>query len=84
MIHPMETGLSHDESGKVIAAHYITDVQVRLAGRPIFAATLGRGVSRDPLLHFRISGGTPGERISVAWTDNHGERREDDAVLLSA
>jgi sulfur-oxidizing protein SoxZ len=81
MIHPMETGLRKDEAGDFVAAHYIKDVQVTVAGRVVLAATFGRGVSEDPLLHFRFQGGTPGERIAVTWTDNRGERRTDDALL---
>jgi sulfur-oxidizing protein SoxZ len=81
MIHPMETGLRKDEAGDFVPARYIKEVQVTVAGRVVLAAAFGRGVSEDPLLHFRFQGGTPGEPITVAWTDNKGERRTDDALL---
>jgi sulfur-oxidizing protein SoxZ len=81
MLHPMETGLRKDESGDFVAAHYIKDVQIRVAGRLVLSATLGRGVSQDPLLHFRFQGGSPGETLSVTWSDNKGGRRTDEAVL---
>lgn len=81
MPHPMETGLRRNESGAYVPAHYIKDVRIEVAGRIVLAATLGRGVSADPLLHFRFAGGVVGDRISVAWTDSSGERRADEAVL---
>ncbi len=84
MPHPMETGLRQDESGQFIAAHFITDVQIRIAGRVALSATLGRGVSADPLLHFRLKGAAPGERISVAWVDSRGEQRTDESAILAA
>ncbi len=84
MPHPMETGLRQDDTGQFVAAHFITDVQIRVAGRMVLAATLGRGVSADPLLHFRLKGAAPGERISVAWIDSRGERRNDETAILAA
>jgi sulfur-oxidizing protein SoxZ len=84
MPHPMETGLRQDEAGQFIASHFITDVQIRIEGRSVLCATLGRGVSTDPLLHFRFKGAAPGERISVAWVDSRGERRTDESVILAA
>ena len=84
MPHPMETGMRQDDAGQFVAAHFITDVQVRIAGREVLSATLGRGVSADPLLHFRLKGAAAGERISVAWVDSRGERRSDESVILAA
>ena len=84
MPHPMETGMRQDDAGQFVAAHFITDVQIRVAGRAVLSATLGRGVSADPLLHFRLKAAAPGERISVAWVDSRGERRSDESVILAA
>ncbi len=84
MPHPMETGLRQDEAGEFVAAHFITGVQIRIGGRTVLSATLGRGVSADPLLHFRLKGAAPGERISVAWIDSRGEQRSDETAILAA
>ena len=81
MPHPMETGFNKDENGARIPAHYITQVEISLAGRLVLAATFGRGVSTDPLLHVRVRGGRAGESIAVAWVDSHGERRADEALI---
>jgi len=81
MPHPMETGLRHDEAGLPIAAHYITDVRVEVAGRAVMTARMGIAVSADPLLTFRFRGAVPGDRITVAWTDNRGDARMDEGVV---
>ena len=81
MRHPMETGFRHDESGNTIPAHYITDVRIAVAGRPVLVARLGIAVAADPLLTFRFRGAAPGDRVTVAWTDNRGEARSDEAVV---
>ena len=82
MPHPMETGFRVDAAGNSIAAHYITDVQISVAGRPVLQATLSRAVSEDPLLYFRFNGGNVDDKITVAWTDTQGERRIDEALIL--
>lgn len=84
MPHPMETGFRKDAAGKSIAAHYITDVQISVAGRPVLSATLSRAVSQDPLLYFRFQGGQVDETITVAWTDTRGDRRVDQARIQGA
>jgi sulfur-oxidizing protein SoxZ len=84
MPHPMETGFNKDENGMRIPAHYITQVEITLSGRSIMAATFGRGVSQDPLLHVRFKGGKPGDAITVSWIDSHGERRTDEGLIAPA
>lgn len=81
MPHPMDTGLSRDESGTLIAAHYITDVKVAVAGRTVLAAQMGIAVSKDPLLSFRFRGGRIGEPITVSWIDNRGDQRSDASLI---
>ena len=84
MPHPMETGFRKDESGDFIAAHYITDVEIVVAGRSVLKATLSRAVSEDPLLFFRIQGGRTGDPVRVSWIDTWGEHRVDDSVVTAA
>jgi sulfur-oxidizing protein SoxZ len=81
MIHPMDTGLRVDDSGRAIPAHFITHVSVTLGERPVLFARMSFAVSQDPLLNFRFSGGLVGERLRVSWTDNLGEVRVDEALL---
>lgn len=81
MLHPMETGMRHDESGTLVAAHYITDVAVTLAERTVFSARMSIAVSRDPLLAFRVSGARAGQRLRVVWNDSRGEARTEEVVI---
>lgn len=81
MPHPMETGMRSDESGMLVPAHFITDVDVRVGTRQVFAARMSFAVSRDPLLSFRFSGAAVGQRLRVAWTDSRGDARIDEAVI---
>lgn len=81
MPHPMETGFREGPDGHAIEAHYITDVRIAVADRPVLNARMSIAVSADPLLSFRFRGGRPGERVTVAWTDNEGESRIDEGVI---
>jgi sulfur-oxidizing protein SoxZ len=81
MPHPMETGLRVDESGHRVPAHHITDIEVTLSGRLVFAARMGIAVSRDPLLSFRVTGAQAGALLRVTWTDNLGRSRSDQATV---
>jgi sulfur-oxidizing protein SoxZ len=81
MPHPMETGLRQDHSGALVQAHYITDVRVATEGRTVLDARMSIAVSQDPLLSFRFRGGRAGDRISVTWTDNKGEKRTDETRI---
>jgi sulfur-oxidizing protein SoxZ len=82
MPHPMETGFRKDDAGHPISAHYITDVQISLDGRTVLSATLSRAVSQDPLLYFRIQGGSVNQTVRVDWIDTRGERRTDEAKIF--
>jgi sulfur-oxidizing protein SoxZ len=81
MPHPMETGLRLDESGRTVPARYITDFTVTVGERPVFSARMSIAVARDPLLRLRIAAGLAGQRLRVAWTDNLGDTRSDEAVI---
>ena len=81
MPHPMETGFRHDDSGRLIEAHYITEVRIEVGGRAVMTARMGIGVSADPILTFRVRGIARGDRIDVAWTDNRGDVRHDSALV---
>jgi sulfur-oxidizing protein SoxZ len=80
----METGYRKDDAGRIVPAHYITDVQISLAGRTVLNATLSRAVSEDPLLYFRIRGGHADDKIVVVWTDTAGDRRVGEGAIVQA
>ena len=81
MQHEMETGLRKDANGKTIPAWHITDVTATLNGSPVFSAQWGAAVSKNPFLQFTIKGGKAGDKVSIQWVDNHGDKRTDEATV---
>ena len=82
MAHVMETGLRKDAAGKPIAAHHITDVKATVGTRTVLEAKWGPAISQNPFLHFRFSGGKVGDKVTVTWTDNQGDKRTDEAAIV--
>jgi sulfur-oxidizing protein SoxZ len=84
MAHEMETGLRKDPSGNLVPAHFIRNVTVTHGGKTVLSAQWGTSVSRNPFLHFRFKGGKPGEKVTITWLDNKGDKRTDEAVIVGA
>jgi sulfur-oxidizing protein SoxZ len=81
MSHEMETGQRKDARGNVVPAHFIQNVTVTHAGKTVLSAQWGPAISRNPFLHFRFRGGKPGEKVTISWVDNKGEKRTDEATI---
>jgi sulfur-oxidizing protein SoxZ len=81
MAHVMETGVRKDSSGKTIPAHFISDVTAKVGDRTVLSAKWGPAISQNPFLHFRFKGGKAGDKVSVSWTDNKGDKRTDEATI---
>ena len=81
MMHPMETGQRKDAKGDLVPAHFIQSVVVTLNGEVLLDAAWSQGISRNPFLGLRAKQASPGDRVSVTWTDTKGEKRTDEAVL---
>jgi len=79
--HDMESGSRKNDAGETIAAWYITHFVVEVAERQVFAAQLGPGVSRNPLLQFRLRNGSKGQAVVARWEDSRGDTREDRGVV---
>ena len=72
--HPMETGARKDQdSGDLVPAHYIQEVDVSHNGASVMNAYWGTGISKNPYLSFKINGGAAGEKVTLVWKDNLGE-----------
>ncbi len=72
--HPMETGLrKNKKTGKMIPAHFITDVVAKHNDAEVLSAQWSGGISKNPYLAFKFSGGAKGDPVSIAWTDNQGK-----------
>ena len=84
MRHPMETGLRKDAQGQIVPAHFIQNVTVAHNGKIVLDAQWSQAVSRDPFLGLRVKGAKVGDKITVTWTDNNGDKRTDEASVTAA
>ncbi len=82
MNHPMETGQRKDaKTGKLVPAHFIQEVVATLNGKTVMTADMGGAVSKNPYLGFKVKGAKAGDKISVSWTDNTGDKNAAEAVI---
>jgi sulfur-oxidizing protein SoxZ len=81
MSHEMETGQRKDAAGKVIPAWHIQEVSAEHNGKPVMTAQWGPAVSKNPFMQFVVKGAKVGDKISVTWVDNKGDKRTDEAVV---
>jgi sulfur-oxidizing protein SoxZ len=84
MMHPMETGQRKTAKGDLVPAHFIKNVVVTHNGKTVLDAEWTQAVSRNPFLGLRVKGAKVGDRISVTWTDNKGDKRTDEATVTAA
>ena len=81
MQHPMETGQRKDDKGQSFPMHFIQTFTVSLNGKPIIDGQLNTSISKNPLFTFKARGIKTGDRLSVAWVDNSGDRRQDEITV---
>jgi len=81
MAHEMETGQRKDASGKVIPAWHITEVTASLNGKPVLRAHWGPAISKNPYLQFKVKDAKAGDKITISWVDNRGDKRTDEATV---
>jgi sulfur-oxidizing protein SoxZ len=79
--HPMETGQRKDDNGQTFPMHFIQTFTVNLNGKPILDGQLNTSISKNPLFTFKVRGLKAGDKLSVAWTDNGGESRQDEITV---
>ena len=80
--HEMESGQRKDAAGKVVPAWFIQSINATWKGKTVMSAQWGTAVSKNPFIQFSFSGAKAGEKIVVSWTDNHGEKRSDEATIV--
>ena len=82
MNHPMETGARKDaKTGELVPAHYISSVSASVNGAVVMTAGLSGGVSKNPYLGFKVKGVKAGDKVSVSWEDNKGDKRTDETAV---
>ena len=81
--HPMETGFRRDMNGGAIPINILDKVSCRYAGREVFSAELGSGMSANPYLSFFLKADDSGV-IEVEWSDDRGEKGRATATVTVA
>jgi sulfur-oxidizing protein SoxZ len=81
MAHPMETGQRKDAAGKLVPLHFIQTITAQLNGKTVFTADVSQAVSRNPVFAFKVKGAKAGDKLSVTWQDNTGDKRTDEVVI---
>src|SRR5688572_24097248 len=78
MAHEMETGQRKDSAGKTIPAWHINEVTAQHNGKTVLTAHWGPAISKNPFLQFTVKGAKAGDKITVSWVDNRGDKRTDE------
>jgi len=81
MAHPMETGQRKGPDGKLVPAHFIQNVTVRMNGKTVVEGQISQAVSRNPVFSFRVKGGAKGDKVEVSWIDNKGESNKIESAV---
>ena len=81
MSHEMETGQRKDAAGKTIPAWHITEVVAALNGKTVMSAQWGTAIAKNPFTQFTVKGAKAGDKISISWVDNRGDRRTDEVTV---
>jgi sulfur-oxidizing protein SoxZ len=81
MQHLMENGQRKDENGQPLAAHFIQTFAVNHNGKPIINGQLNTSIAKNPLFTFRARGLKAGDKLSVSWSDNQGDKQQDEVTL---
>ena len=82
MNHVMETGQRKDaKTGQIIPAHFIQTVTAQVNGKSVLEAQWSQAVSKNPFLGFKVKGAKVGDKVSVSWADNKGDKNSAEAVV---
>lgn len=82
MNHPMETGQRKDaKTGKLVPAHFIQTVSAQVNGKTVLDAQWSQAISKNPFLGFKVKGAKAGDKVTISWADNKGEKNSADATV---
>jgi sulfur-oxidizing protein SoxZ len=81
MQHPMETGQRKDEKGQSLPVNFIQTFTVSHNGQLLIDGQLNTSVSKNPLFAFKARGIKPGDKLTVSWADNLGDKRSDEITI---
>jgi len=78
MQHPMETGQRKDEKGEMVPVNFIQTFSILHNGKPLIDGQLNTSISKNPLFAFKARGIKAGDKLTVAWNDSVGDKRQDE------
>jgi sulfur-oxidizing protein SoxZ len=81
MSHEMETGQRKDAQGATIPAWFIQNVTVMHGSKTVLSTQWGTAIAKNPFLAFKFKGGAKGDKITVSWIDNRGDKRTDETTI---
>ena len=81
MSHEMETGQRRDAAGALVPAWFIQEVSASHNGKVVMQAQWGPSIAKNPFLQFNVKGAKAGDKITVNWLDNKGDKRTDEATV---
>ena len=82
MNHVMETGTRKDaKTGQLVPAHHINSIVATVGGKTVLQAEIGGAVSRNPFLGFKVKGAKAGDKVTVSWVDNKGDKNSAEATI---
>lgn len=67
--------------GKEQARFFIKHIRAELNGKLVWEAEISQAVSKNPVFAFRVKGAKAGDKLSVTWEDNKGDKRTDSITL---
>lgn len=79
--HPMETGQRKDDQGQTLPVHFIQTFSVSHNGKPLIDGQLNTSIAKNPLFAFKARGIKAGDKLSVNWQDNLGDKRQDEITV---
>lgn len=84
MNHPMETGQRKDlRTGQTIPAHFIQQVTVTVGGKTVLEAQWSQAISKNPFMGLRVAGAKAGDKVTISWSDNKGEKNTAEATVIA-
>ena len=81
MQHPMENGQRKDEKGQTLPMHFIQIFTVSHNGKSLIDGQLNTSISKNPLFAFKARGIKTGDKLTVHWQDNAGDKRQDEFTI---
>jgi sulfur-oxidizing protein SoxZ len=81
MQHPMTPATEDKTTGKKIPPHFIKEVTCEHNGNVVMTANWSVGVSKNPYLSFKFTGGAKGDTVKISWVDNEGASESGDTKV---